>query len=851
MLVGRTRELDVLNASFRQMLEGKGSILFLTGEAGLGKTTLVHEWWKSVAPDSAIYAEAACSIPIGNVDVGRLEALQPWADIVAQLETHSEKDKKKFDLKKLIHDAAPSWAWAIPFVGDIAHAAVETTRLIKEQRGPTERNFTVGNQQQVFQQYVNLLTKIAMETPLVILLDDMHWADASSTNLLFYMSRQIASTRILILVTYRPDEAATASNGKPHPILKIKNEIARYETGKELAITRLTREAIHEFLERTFTGYDEDDVFEEWLFKISGGNSLFVTQFIKTLLEDGLVDGAGRFTGDYEFVKIPDSALAVVEERTARLDDATRELLSYATAEGEEFTSYVLEQLSEKKPMQLLKELHQAADIGVIVPKGTTRMFANHTTGIYGFSHALFHKALYDSLLAEQKEYLHRKCYDVLKDVWDRSAVEQERTITLASKLMTHAEKCGILEPAAEAALAAAQSAWHTYAEEETLEMIAHVKRLAAEPAFPEVHRSRILGDAWQLQSGVEYLHGRYEDALNAAGEAFEHYRNMQDDVKDPDNVKVKNAKCSRALLRRANSVRMRGMFDESLAEARKAYEYAKKTNVREVEAEVCTAFGNTYADSGAYDDALRYYTQSLEICESLHNAMGTSLALNNMGILYGLRGMQDAAMEYFTRSLRIREEAGDRYNIAMTLNNLGSTHNTLDHYEEALACHTRGLRIRESIGDRYGIASSTLNIGNVYASMKEYATALEWFRKGLAMWEGIENPSGIAISWINIGTALEHQGALPEAREALLRANEIAQTIKAKSYEAVIQCELGIISLDFTQQTDGAARTAHLQEAASQLEEGVATLRSIGYAKREVYEQKLEEVKKSLNSEI
>src|SRR5579872_5671843 len=140
MLVGRTLELDVLNTSFRAMLEGKGSILFLTGEAGLGKTTLVHEWWKTIAPDSAIYAEAACSIPIGNVDVGRLEALQPWADVVAQLQAIGSEEKKKLDLKKLIRDAAPAWAWAIPVVGGLVHAALETAQVITEQRTTANMN---------------------------------------------------------------------------------------------------------------------------------------------------------------------------------------------------------------------------------------------------------------------------------------------------------------------------------------------------------------------------------------------------------------------------------------------------------------------------------------------------------------------------------------------------------------------------------------------------------------------------------------------------------------------------------------------------------------------------------------
>ncbi|HZV13452.1 MAG TPA: AAA family ATPase, partial [Candidatus Kapabacteria bacterium] len=375
MLVGRTQELNTLNASFQQMLEGKGSVLFLTGEAGLGKTTLIHEWWKTVS-SPALYAEAACSIPIGNVEVGTLEALQPWADIIAQLQTSENKGTNKFDFKKLIHDAAPAWAWAIPFVGDIAHAAVETHRLIKEQRNDLSSNANATNQQQVFQQYVNLLTKIAEETPLVILLDDMHWADTSSTNLLFYLSRQITSKKILVLATYRPDDALASNEGKGHPIITVKNEILRYEAGKEMKLGYLGGEAIQELLQQTFSEYHTDTNFEGWLRKISDGNSLFVTQFIKTLQEDGHLNEHGSFSGDYDNITIPGSALAVVTERTRRLDEGTRELLSYATAEGEEFTSYVLGQLTSKKPLELLRDLRKAEAAGLVQSKKGTRPFA-------------------------------------------------------------------------------------------------------------------------------------------------------------------------------------------------------------------------------------------------------------------------------------------------------------------------------------------------------------------------------------------------------------------------------------------------------------------------------------------
>ncbi|HET7152455.1 MAG TPA: AAA family ATPase, partial [Candidatus Kapabacteria bacterium] len=293
MLVGREQELRVLNDSFRKMQEGKGSVLFITGEAGLGKTTLIHEWWARLSP-SALYAEAACSIPIGNTNVGKIEALQPWADVIAQLQSYDHETKKGLDIKRLLHDAAPSWAWAIPIVGDLAHAAVETTRLIHEQRSGMNAN--ANSQQQVFQQYVNFITKVSEKTPLVFLLDDMHWADASSTNLLFYLSRQIVSMNVLVIATYRPDDAIAGE----HPVITIKNEILRYDAGKELALGYLGGDEIRELLTATFPEYHVNDAFEQWLQKISDGNVLFATQFIKTLHEDGHLNEQGTFVGEYE-----------------------------------------------------------------------------------------------------------------------------------------------------------------------------------------------------------------------------------------------------------------------------------------------------------------------------------------------------------------------------------------------------------------------------------------------------------------------------------------------------------------------------------------------------------------------
>jgi tetratricopeptide (TPR) repeat protein len=774
MLVGREQELNALNAHYKEMLSGKGSILFLAGEAGLGKTTLVHEWRNTVPPDEGIYVEAACSIPIGGVDVGAMEALQPWADAIAQLQGHAEKDKKKFDLKKLIHDAAPAWAWAIPFVGDVAHAAVETHRLIKEQRGDADHNPNASNQQQVFQQYVNFLTKISVETPLVIFIDDMHWADASSTSLLFYLSRQITEKKILIIAAYRPDEALSADKGAGHPVIKVKNEILRYGTGKELSLGFLGIDAIRELLVKTFPGYVIDDKFEYWLRKISEGNSLFVTQYIKTLNEDGHLTEHGAFTGSYENIAIPGSALAVVTERMRRLDDAQRELLCYATAEGEEFTAYVLEQLTKKDMMTMLQELQYAEKAGVIREKGFGRFYANQMTAFFGFSHALFHKALYDSMLSAQRQYLHRQCYELLKAIWDGLAKTKDHSMPLASKLLMHAEKCGEYEFAANVALASASAAWEEYSESEALGMLGHVARLANTTVFPVARRAALLGEASLLRSNIDSLHGRFDDALKAATDAFDHFQTLRNEQR-----------CAASLNRRAAIYYHQAEYDSSEDEARKALALVEKCNDAKEQAEALRGLGIVCERRGIYDEALEYCKRSLAIWESTGDRHGIARTLNNIGNVYHNRGEYEESLTYHKKSLAIWESVGDRKEIARLLYNTGSVYHNRGENDEALECCTRSLKIYESIGDRIGISNSQNSIGFLFFERGEYDEALGYFHKNLTVQEATGDRNGIAGSLNNIGLVQFSRGNLDDALAYFTRALGIAEEIGARMFQA------------------------------------------------------------------
>ncbi len=855
MVVGREREIAEIQARFGKMLSGRGSVLFLTGEAGLGKTTLVRTWRDSAmagisaavidddadkmgAKDGFVFTEAACSIPIGGESVGSLESLQPWADIVANLQAQEEsrkfeklepvqypgdakpknrrKDTKNLirdtasswalaipvvggaahaaiethrlireqreeapgralDVKKLIHDAAPAWAWALPVVGEIAHAAVETHRLVSEHRSEDPHAPAAQNQQQVFQQYANLLSKIAEQTPLVIFLDDMHWSDVSSCNMLFHLSRSVAEKRILIIVTYRLEDALAANEGKGHGIISVKNEVLRYSTGEEFALSFLDRAAIHHLLLIEYPQYTSDETFEQWLHKISDGNALFVSQFIRTLREDGHLDEKGAFHGDYDSVTIPQSALAVIEERTRRLDDETREILCYASTEGEEFTSYMLGQLTQKKPLELLKDLKKAERHAIIRQKGSLRLSAKDQTTVFGFSHALFHRALYESLGEEERQILHRACFDTFQGQWMQEPVNEKLQAAIAPKLLTHAEKCEEYGFAAEVALRAAQEFWKEFSEHETLEMLSKVeaygdKHSSTAPMECEKYRTEILPAAYLLRGTVDDIRSRFDDALVWFGKA-------EVIAKNAGNASLK----INAMAGSAEVILHRGEFMDLVDYAEILH---KESDAAEYEKGIAAALkyiGIANSELGDQPKALDCFTRALEIYQKLNDLPEQIRMYNSIGNVQIYTGEFDTAKTNYEKSLSLSRQHNMLLMEATAQNSMGIICSLRNENNESLQCFQRSLQLCETIGDKSGMARTLSNIGMIFECLYDYTNATTSLMQSLDMLDTTSLPNIEATTMYALGKTQCEIGNMTEAMNWFEKSLMLATTIGDK----------------------------------------------------------------------
>ena len=831
-MIGRTQQLTELLQSI-ETASTKGAtqnVLFLTGEAGIGKSTLLKAL-KDTCPDYferkglspvPIVAISECSTPLANNDIGEVEALKPWIDLMEQLVTIvasrekappvEEKKKMKFDFSKFFIDTAPNWISLVPVLGPVVGAAAEIVtksydqlylhkQLEKERGGNIAAAApAVGSQEQLFQQYINFLGKFSEVSPLVLVIDDFHWADTSSSNLLFAAARQLLEKPITFIVAYRPDDAQSSREGAGHPILHIRNELGRYSMFSDIPVPRMTSNDLDALLRKRYELYENNDEFEEWLARVSGGNALFITQFLNTLEEDGIVSPKnGQFQNQYENVRVPKSAYAVVQERIRRLSEDAKELLRYASVEGDTFTAFVLSKLTEVPTLKILQKLRIIEDTHRVVRSLGKQKYYAHESTAYQFVHVLLQRAMYESLEVEERELLHEAIFFVLKEEWE-SAIENGVNVqNIAPRLSTHANELGEFLFAATVSLEGARSAWRGFAEEEAMRMLKAVdsylellkndtssRSLRTKPDTDKTTWEEVAAEAMMLRGNIHKIRGRYDKAQKEFISARSLFGKLH-----------KNERMLDAMVREAFVLENKGSYKQAEVRAKETLAMAEQFDYLKAQGAMLNIIGIIKAIQGKYDESLDYQMRSLAAREAINSRKGQAVTLGSIGNLLMSTGKLQEALEYHNRSLEIRRMLGNRAQQAYSLRNIGLVLGLQGKQAEALDYLQQSLEIRKNIGDRAGEADTLHSMGILLYSTDKFEGALDYFNQSLAIRQSIGSSAGEASSLNYIGATHRKLGNLVEARIHLEQGLAISLEIGAKQIEAEISGELGLLCFD------------------------------------------------------
>ncbi len=381
IFVGREKEMDELRAGLEDALSGRGRLMMLVGEPGIGKTRTSEEF--------ATYAR------LRNVQVlwGRCyegegaPAYWPWVQIIRSY-VH-EKDPKE-----LASEMGPGAA-------DIAQVVSEVKERLPGLPAPPALEPDQARFR-LFDSITTFLKNASKGAPLMVVLDDMHWADKPSLLLLQFLAKELRGSRLMVLGTYRDVELR-----RQHPLAQTLGELNRENLSQRVLLRGLTENDVKRFVEVT-AGTTPSEALVQAVYKETEGNPFFVNEIVRLLVADGRLEKA-EGVKDWS-VTIPQSVREVVGRRLDHLSDECNKVLTIGAVIGREFGVKLLEKVAEIKGDRLLEALEEAMAARVIaeLPRATDQ---------YWFSHALIRETLYEELSTTRRVRLHRQIGEALEEL--------------------------------------------------------------------------------------------------------------------------------------------------------------------------------------------------------------------------------------------------------------------------------------------------------------------------------------------------------------------------------------------------------------------------------------------------
>jgi class 3 adenylate cyclase len=355
-LVGRDEELVVVGQSLKAVQAHERRVLLLGGEAGIGKTTLIARLASDAHANGAAVLYGRCDEDLGI-------PYQPWSEALGHLIEHATPE--------LLRNHVSVYG------GDIARLVPALQRVISDAPAPTRSDAEV-ERYELFASVVGLLKLIAESTTLLIVLDDLHWADKQTLLLLRHLVAHTTTERVLVIGAYRDGELT-----ETHPLSDALAALRR-ESGVERITLRGLHDADTVALVEAAVGDEVDDAgvrLAHALYRETDGNPFFTIEVLRHLMESGVLvketNGGRSPTVNLTDVGLPESVREVIGHRVRRLGEATHAVLSQAAVIGRDFDLDLLATTTERSHDELLDLLEPAAAAGVVVEQSDGFAFSH------------------------------------------------------------------------------------------------------------------------------------------------------------------------------------------------------------------------------------------------------------------------------------------------------------------------------------------------------------------------------------------------------------------------------------------------------------------------------------------
>jgi ABC-type oligopeptide transport system substrate-binding subunit len=432
-MVGREREFAEAGAVWQRAQAGEGHVLLISGEPGIGKTRLMREVMTLAELSRATVLTGECYAEGGP----------PYAPIAQMIRTAWDKSTP-IELPANV-------------LADLATIAPDLRRHYPHLSAnpPLEPQ---AEQQRLFESVATSCSQLAAHKPLLLVLDDAHWADSGSLALLRHLARRARQQRLLILITYRELEL-----DENRPLPSLLHDLHRERLATRLKLTRLTLDQTRDMLTILFAE-EVTTEFLDGIYRETEGNPFFIEEVCKTLIEGGqLYREGGRWQRPrMAEMEIPQSVRLTVQARVGKLPAEAQEALRLAAIIGREFDFELLQAISDLDEDRLIDALEQAERAQLISESRTHKRRADNMT--FTFAHALIPSTLRDEVSGLRRRRLHRRTGLALEQLYP------DRLDELAPRLGRHFAEAAEVDKAITYLLRAGDQARHAFAFTEAIE---------------------------------------------------------------------------------------------------------------------------------------------------------------------------------------------------------------------------------------------------------------------------------------------------------------------------------------------------------------------------------------------
>jgi predicted ATPase/class 3 adenylate cyclase len=741
-LIGRNAEFDQLRQALTELRQGRGGIVNLIGEAGLGKSRLIDEMmadWAKDAPETSLWTSTR------GISYDSENPYGVFQRLIRKINDVDENDPPEMVREKVGHR-----------IGTMPEGSQESARqaldlfLAVGENSIAPTSDAEAIKREIYAFNMHNWREVAGEGPSVFVFDDLHWADPASVELLLHLIQLIDEAPILIVCGFRPYRKTpgwklktTAETDYPH----------RYT---EILLKPLSQDNSQELISSLLTISDLPSSVRNLILQKAEGNPFFVEEVVRTLIDREVVvrdEDGGRWlaTKDIEGIFIPDNLQALLTARIDRLSGDVRSTLQYASVIGRSFYYRVLQLISE---MESDLEVH----LNTLQRVELIQEAARHPEMEYAFRHELTRDAAYKTILRRQRKKFHLEVAEAIETLFP------DRLDEFAPRLAYHFDQGREKEKAQKYYTVAGDSAARLYA---NTEAIRHYSRAL------ELAQSRDASD-----DELIYLfsnRGRAQEVSSQFDEAVENYQELESLAKERGDRKLELA----ALIPQATIFSIpTAKIDEQKGKLLSERALTIARELQDSLSESKTLWNLmllTYFSGGTGEQALEYGEQSLAIARENNFTEQLAYTLHDITRAYGMVGDFQKGFAAQDEARELWRELNNMPMLADSLTSSGYINFEFGNFEQAREYAEEANNIAQSIGNQWGQAYSGTILGAMYMETGEFSKALRTMVEAERL-AGEANFLGTKIIIPGlIAIANLYLGDLEVSREALHRALEDA----------------------------------------------------------------------------